>query len=227
MRPGITFFAALSSGAFASTPASGQVKWDVGGEAGVVKRFTTAGSAGASSPGLGPSFEAQGHVAVVPMVRMGLYVGMSLLPRAGTGTDKIGERTYWEGGAQVRVTPPLLPAPWRAWAFAGVGYVYTYAESYDFGAGQSSTQHNAIAQGVGGGFVDVPLGIGLGYRLNGPWVLFVEGGGEVGVGFSGPVYAGSPPVSGASTSSRPGTQAAFGGHDSFALSLSVGLSFDR
>jgi hypothetical protein len=202
-----------------SAPVLAQVKWDVAAQAGVVKRFTTGGSANAASPGVGPGFEVQGHVAVVPMVRVGLYGAMDLAPSAGTGEAAIGTRTYWEGGLQVRLTPPLLPAPWRTWAFAGVGFAYTYAASYTINAGSGS----GLVEGVSGSLLDVPLGLGLGYRLQAPWSVFVEEAARLGAGFYGAMYDGAPGVSGANSA---GISPAFAGHDSFALSLSVGVSFD-
>ncbi len=223
--------ATIGSGAFASAPAWGQVRWDVGGEAGLMKRFTTGSSPGASSPSPGPMFELRGHVAVVPMVRVGLYAAMSLSPRAGAEGSEIGERTYWEGGLEVRVIPPLLPAPWRTWAFAGAGWARTYAASFRYSDGTSSVPDNTLAQGAYGGLIEVPLGIGLGSRVTGapgPWGLFVEAGGRGGAGFYGPVYAGPPRVSSVSHDNNiVGLPPAFDGNDSFALTVSLGLSFDR
>jgi hypothetical protein len=202
-----------------STSALPQVKWDLAAEAGVVKRITTGGSSGASSPGVGPGFGVAGHVALVPMVRVGLYAAMDLAPAAGAGGGEIGQRNYWEGGLQLRLVPPLLPAPWRTWAFAGVGFAYTYAQSYEL----AGPQGNVSVEGVSGGMLDVPLGLGLGYRLMAPWSLFVQAAAHIGAGFYGPMYAGAPGVSG---SNSAGISPAFAGHDSFALSLSLGVSFD-
>ena len=52
----------------------------------------------------------------VPMVRVGVYGSADLAPGAGSGDSQVGQRTYWGGGLEVRVMPPLLPAPWRTWA---------------------------------------------------------------------------------------------------------------
>ncbi len=202
------------------TPALAQVKWDLAAEAGVVKRTTTGGSSGASSPGVGPGFQVSGHVALVPMVRVGVYAAMDLAPAAGSGDGEIGQRTYWEGGVQVRLVPPLLPAPWRTWAFAGIGFAYTYAQSYEL----AGPQGNVLVDGESGSMLDVPLGLGLAYRLMAPWSFFVQAAARIGAGFYGPMYAGAPGVSGGSNSS--GISPAFAGHDSFALSLTLGVSFD-
>jgi hypothetical protein len=201
----------------AAPAALAQVKWDVAAEAGVVKRFTSGGSAGAASPGVGPGFKVEGHVALVPMVRVGPYAAMDLAPSAGTGDGEIGQRNYWEAGLEVRFMPPLLPAPWRTWAFAGVGYAFTYAESY------RAQEVGPLVDGASGGMIDIPLGLGLAYRLGAPWSLFVDVCARIGAGFHGPMYAGAPGVSGGDSA---GITPAFAGNDSFALSLGVGVSFD-
>ena len=215
MRGRALIRAALVAGALSPSRAMAQVKWDVGAEAGVVKRFTSGSSSGVSSPNLGPSVEVLGHVAVVPMVRVGLYASIDLVPQTG-------QRSYWEGGAQVRVTPPLLPAPWRTWAFAGVGYAYAYQASFELAAhgGEAGAGASTLVDGVSGGLIEIPLGVGLGYRTQGPWTLFAELGARVDAGLYGPMYVPGGP------GNSQGTAGPSLGRDSFALSLGIGLSFD-
>jgi hypothetical protein len=150
------------------------------------------------------------------MVRVGLYGVMDLAPATGSGETQIGQRTFLGGGLSVRVAPPLLGAPWRTWVFTGVGYAYAYESSYRTNGG------SALVEGASGGLLELPFGVGLGYRMQGPWVLFLETGGTVGLGFYGPMYAGPPGIAGQSSGLVP----AFAGHDSFAISFALGLSFD-
>jgi hypothetical protein len=169
LRPRFLFLALLSGVAlFASRPAHAQLRWDVGAQAGVTRRFTTGAPPGAPSPGLGPSFGLQGHVALVPMVRIGLYLEQDTSPMS-----PLGPRTFWAGGLHVRVMPPLLGGAWRTWLFAGFGYAYADWPS----------------EGVSGGIFDVPVGVGLGRKI-GNWLIFAELGTRFGFGFYGPMYAG-------------------------------------
>jgi hypothetical protein len=152
----------------ASRPAHAQLRWDVGAQAGVTKRFTTGAAPGAPSPGLGPSFGLQGHVALVPMVRIGVYLEQDISPMS-----PLGPRTFWAAGLHLRVMPPLLGGGWRTWLFAGFGYAYTDWSS----------------EAVSGGIFDAPVGVGLGRKI-GSWLIFGELGTRFGFGFYGPMYAG-------------------------------------
>jgi hypothetical protein len=211
---------ALACGSLGAPGAQAQLHWDAGAEVGVAKRFPSGGEAGASSPSLGPAFELQAHVALVPMLRVGAYAAQDVSPVPGAGV-----RTYWEGGLHAKVTPPLLSAPWRAYAFAGFGYAYTYAASHR-GVPPGGAAEVLFA-GVSGGMLDAPVGLGIGARAPGAmrsWVVFAVLAGRFGVAFYGPMYAGGAPPSVAGGASGP---ALFLGKDSFALSLSVGLSLEQ
>jgi hypothetical protein len=205
----------------ASRTAGAQLHWDVGAEVGAMKRFTTGSDVAAPEPGFGPVFELQGHVALVPMVRIGAYFAQDISPASG-----IGARTFYEGGLHLKVSPPLLSAPWRAWAFAGFGYAYTYAASYHGAVTIGTQTSDVLYGGVYGGMLDVPVGVGLGYKLQSlvsPWLVFAELGGRFGVGFYGPMYADGA----AGIASNYVAVAPFMGKDSFALTLSLGLSFEQ
>jgi hypothetical protein len=143
------------------------------------------------------------------MLRIGAYGTQDISPAPG-----IGPRFFWEGGLHLKATPPLLAAPWRAWAFAGVGYASAVAKSYP------------AFQGVTGGFLDIPVGVALGYRLqpHGAWLAFAQLGARIGAAFSGRMYEQGAPA--AQPSGTPLT-APFVGKDSFALTLCVGLSLEQ
>jgi hypothetical protein len=177
--------------------AHAQVHWDVGAQAGAMKRFTTGGDEGAPSPGFGPTFGLQGHVALVPMVRAGLYAEQDISP-----ASEAGPRTFWAGGLHFRVTPPLLSSPWRAWLFAGAGVAYAYSRGVH----------------ADGGFLDLPLGLGLGRKLTRSWLLFTELGTRFGLLSYGSMY-------GHAAARSEGVP--FEGQDSFALGLTVGLSLEQ
>jgi len=186
--------------------AGAQVRWDAGAEAGIMKRVETGGGAGAPTAGLGPSVELQGHVALLPMIRLGAYMTTDLAPAVGGGVTADGPRTFAEAGLQVRGTPPLLPWPWRTWLFAGFGDGY----AHDLGTRLS------------GGMLDVPVGLGLGRKLTPSWLLFIELGARFGLAFHGSMYEADR-----ASLLQGGGSSTYDGKDAFALSLSVGLSLDK
>jgi hypothetical protein len=203
--------------ATAST-AGAQIRWDVGAEVGAMKRFTTAKAEGAPNLEVGPAFQLDGHVALVPMVRVGGYLAQDVAP-----ADGVGARTFWGGGLHVKVTPPLLSAPWRFWVSAGFGYAYSHAASYH---GQVATRGggsdlDVVFGSTHGGLLEVPLGLDLGYRASGRFLFFAELGGRPVLASYGPMYAGGQRATGVTTA------APFMGKDSFAASLSVGLSLQE
>jgi hypothetical protein len=193
----------FSTSAVVASGACAQVHWDAGAQAGVTKRFTAGGDAGAPAPGFGPSLELQSHVALVPMVRVGAYLGTDLSPAAPDGL-----RTFWDGGLHVRLTPPLVSWPWRTWLFTGFGY--SYAEN--------------LGPHLPGGFLEVPVGVGLGRKMGPHALLFVELGGRIDFAFYGRMYDRSA-VEAAGTTGEGGNP--YVGKDTFALSLSVGLSLEE
>jgi hypothetical protein len=191
----------------ASANAAAQLRWDVGGEVGVVQRIKADRPRGAAAQLPGPVAEVHGDLALLPMVRIGAHVAFDVAPLDGIPP----ERTL-EGGVQLKFAPPLLAAPWRTWVEAGLGYGWAYEPGY-----RSPPALPAVA-GASGGVFDVPVGVALGYRAGRGLEPFVELGARFGVGFVGPLYA--PPA--ACDCSSP-----FLGRDVVALSLSLGLNSNQ
>jgi hypothetical protein len=194
---GIVLVATVLLASFGTSAASAQVHWDVGAQAGAMKRFSTGGDAGAPSPDVGPTFGLQGHVALVPMVRAGLYAEQDVSPQADAGP-----RTFWAGGLHFRVTPPLLASPWRLWIFVGAGVAHAYSKEVH----------------ADGGFLDLPAGVGLGSKLGTHWLVFAELGARFGALFYGGMYD-------RATARSEGVP--YVGQDSFALGATVGLSLEH
>ncbi len=192
--------------AVAPSTAAAQVHWDAGAEVGVMQRFTTGSDQGAASPRPGPVGEAYVHLALLPLIRVGAFVAHDISPLSGAPS-----REMTEAGLRAKVTPPLLTVPWQTWVFSGVGYARTYEPSHLFQA------TDTFVPGAGGGLLDLRLGVGLGYRLSRPWEIFAELGGHVGIPLTGSMYE-----RGACGCGEP-----YVGKDSFALSLSVGLSLNQ
>jgi hypothetical protein len=81
-------------------------------------------------------------------------------------------------------------------------------------------------EGAGGGFFEVPVGLGLTMRLRAPWELTLDVGARAGFGFRGSNYEGRTalPTSGYE---RYGTQVVGSfGADSLAVTLNGGIRFD-
>src|SRR3954465_5249941 len=119
------FFLAISLVALTASPAQAQVHWDVGAEAGVMKRVLTSRPDGGSDAKFGPMVGLPAHVALMPLLRVGAYVNGELSP-----TDEPTARRIYSGGLRLKMTPPVLLGPndaLRVWIFAGFGYAGVYS----------------------------------------------------------------------------------------------------
>jgi hypothetical protein len=195
-----------------SAPATAQLRWDFGGELGVLEQLKGSRPSDAlhhPNELPGPVAELHGDVALVPMVRMGAHVAFDLAPLGGLPVERM-----LEGGAQVKFAPPLLAHPWRTWAEVGLGYAWAYEPGYPSSPGPGV----ARVEGSSGGVFDVPIGVALGYRASRGLEPFVEVGARFGVGFAGALYTPPYPCS----CSSP-----FLGRDVVALSLSLGLNSNQ
>jgi hypothetical protein len=205
-----------------------QVHWDGAVEAGANKRFATSRPRGGDDFGVGPVIGLQGHVALLPMLRLGAYARAEISP-----SGEPEARRIYAGGLRVKFSPPW-PAPRSAlhlWVFAGVGYAGVYAPSYDTtlhlvpSGGTAPEPTRVFVPGAGGGFVEVPFGVGGAWRFRKPWQLTAELAARAGFGFSGSVYdADGRPAIAPNAAALPAIGPA--GNDGFALGLTVGVGFD-
>jgi hypothetical protein len=198
----VTLIASVASVASREGEAQAQVHWDVGAQVGVMQRVQTGGSGDSPGPIPGPVGEIHAHVAVVPMLRVGPYLAHDLAPYAPSAD--LPARQITEGGLRAKLAPPLLSGPWHLWALLGLGYARAYWPSHTVGGGAS-------VGGIEGDILDLPVGVGVGYRLRGPrdpWEVTAELGGRVGLAFFGAMYSDAP-------------------RDSFALSLTLGVSLQE
>lgn len=181
--------------------AAAQVHWDVGAQVGVMQRVLT-GPGKAPSPTPGPVGELHAHIAVVPMLRVGPYLAHDIAP-----AEAVPARQITEAGLRAKIAPPLLSGSWRAWAMVGLGYARAYEPSHHVVVGAADT----AVGGVEGGILDAPVGVGVAYRVRSPrdpWELSAELGCRFGLAFVGAMYDAAP-------------------RDSFALSLTMGVSLDQ
>jgi hypothetical protein len=178
-----------------------------------MQRIPAAAGSAAPRPEPGPVAEVHGHVALLPMVRVGAYASEDLSEVMGRPP-----RHFTEAGFRVKVTPPVIAAPWRVWAFAGLGYTGSYQPSYRASPVDVSASGAASrVAGAAGGILDLPFGAGVGVRVRRPWVFTVELMGRVGLAFTGAMY----------DPDRCGCVASYVGRDSFAVALSVGVTLEQ
>ncbi len=227
MPRGATLFAVPATAALVlgSPPAAAQLHLDVGGEAGLAKRWLSdRPSSGGPDAGFGPTFELHAHLAILPLLRAGVYVTHDIAPVTG-----IAAREITSAGVRLKVLSPLLRAHWRAWVFAGFGYAGAYAPGYvgTYGTGSPPVATEVNVAGAGGSYFEVPAGVGLGYRLRRRMELTMELGARIGFAFRGSLYGDDGGRAAFAADGSGGEdRIAKPGDDTFALSLSLGLSFD-
>jgi hypothetical protein len=209
-----------------SPRASAQLHWDGSLEAGASKRFLAKRPQGADDAGFGPAVQLAGHVAIIPLVRAGLYAGYEISPLPGDAAA----RDMIPFGARAKLMSPFPRGDARAWVFAGFGYTLVGARGYDTklafptGVGGSTTTQKVSVQDAGGGFFDVPFGIGASYKLFESWHLVGELGMHVGFGHSGSVY--EPPGPQVKVEGAPDNNVVPSGVDRFGIGLLVGVMLD-
>jgi hypothetical protein len=182
--------------------AQAQVRWDAELQEGAEKRILTSKPSGGSDSRFSPSLEASGHVALIPLVRVGLYARYEASSIARQDT-----RQMLSGGLDVRVLFPWPQGDTRLYARIGLGKMGTYAPSHP----APDRPDSVMLAGAWGHFTEVPLAIGLVYRVSSPVWLTAEAGARVGFAFAGNAYG----VAGES------------GDDTVALFLSAGLMWGR
>src|SRR5947207_2654049 len=74
---------------FAPGDARAQLHWDAAVQGGVVKRFLSSKAAGTDDASFGPGLELHGHVALIPLLRVGAYVAHDASPAGSNGTRQI------------------------------------------------------------------------------------------------------------------------------------------
>ena len=206
----------------AASAESGGVHSDLGLEGGVMRRVLTSHPAG--DAGFGPVVELHGHVAVLPMLRAGVYFSTDLSPQSGT--PSYPTRHMYSGGLRAKITPPLLRTDTiTTWIFTGLGYTYAYGPSFplDLTVLNGGTVHGFF-DGASGHFFEIPLGVGAAWTVRKPWQLFSELGLRYGFGHGGDLY--DLRTGRASGVGAPDLSIDPRGYDSFAFFLTVGVGLD-
>jgi hypothetical protein len=196
--------------------ADAQIHADVDLEAGAEKRFLHGRPPLGEDAGVGPIFELSAHVAVLPLLRAGAYVSHDISPVIGADT-----RHITSAGLSLRLLSPWPRGLCRVWFGTGFGYASAYAPSYveTVPAGSGS----ATVEGAGGGFFEVPLGVGASLRLGRGFELTLEAGARIGFGFVGSMYNQGPTAM--SSVPLPDARRA-AGDDSLGVFLVLGIAYE-
>jgi hypothetical protein len=192
-----------------------QVHWDAAAQVGATKRFLSDRAAGSGDAGFGPVAQLSAHLALLPLVRVGAYVGHEI----SMGPDDAAARQITFGGLRAKGMAPWVHGRARAWVFAGFGYAGVYGPSY-----VTESNPPIRIQGASGGFFEVPLGIGASYKVFKPWELCAELGARVGFGHTGALYEAPGP-----TALVPGVgpqSTVPAGLDRIAIGLTIGVLVD-
>jgi len=187
------------------------------------KRFLSGGSLTGS---FGPIIGLSGDIALMPLIRVGVYVDEEL---AIDGEPKSPFITSF--GGRVKFLPPVGSDNWRMWLFVGVGYAVVTAPGYHQTVPATideitQTNQDATATPSSGSFMEIPFGVGASYKLRAPWVILGELSGRAGLNSGGSYF--DPTGRNAYITSTPTDTLGFvTGTESFALILTVGIGLDR
>lgn len=226
----------LAIALFFSRAASAQLHWDLGAQVGVNKRFLgesrNDGTVFATNAGFGPTAQVLGHVALLPLVRVGGYLGYEISPLTGDAAA----RDMFGGGLRVKLMSPWPRGDVRFWLFVGFGYQAVHARSYRTNVAAQTLQpsttpsYDISVDGSGGHYWELPVGIGVSYKLRKPYQLFAELGARVGFSGQGTTYERGPSATignlppGALFPASSRLDPA--GDDRFSLGLSLGVMID-
>ena len=113
---------------FFTSTALAQIHWDAGVHGGASERILAgAKGVGPATALPGPTFGVQGHIALIPFVRVGVYGSFEMSSIDGASAPA---RNFYAVGAQAKVLSPWPRGDVRIFATLGFGYVGAYAPSF-------------------------------------------------------------------------------------------------
>jgi hypothetical protein len=167
-------------------PALAQVHADIDLEAGAALHVLSSRppSSAPQNAEVGPTLGLSGHLAILPLLRAGVYVLHDFSPVSGADL-----REFTSAGLSVRVFSPWPHNDFRVWLGVGLGYAASEAPGYAapiaFAGGAPVTAQVASTKG---GYFELPLALGSSLRLSQRFELFSEIGARVGFAFTGSMY---------------------------------------
>jgi hypothetical protein len=184
---------------FSSGVARAQIHADLELEAGTSLHVLTARQGPAGNPDPGPALSLAGHVAVLPLLRAGIYVLHDFSPTPGADL-----RELTSAGLSVRLYAPWPRGDLRLWFATGLGYAAAEAPSYVSPPELANSPGMATqVSSTSGGFFELPLGIGTSFRVSQRFELIAEAGARIGFGFTGSMYEDGPTATTSGSPPRP------------------------
>ena len=202
-----------------------QIHWDASAQLGAMKRFMTERPRGADDASIGPMGQLTAHIALLPLVHVGGYLGYEISPLP----DPAAARNITTMGVRGKVAIPMS-GDFHAWGFAGFGLALVHQQAYAIhnfpyvtGAGTVSPKEASIDE-AGGHFFEIPFGLGVAYKLRKPWELCAELGARIGIAHTGSVYDDPGPQ--LHIDQLPDQNVLPAGIDRFSVGLTVGVMLD-
>ncbi len=159
----------------ASTAAAAQVRYDAELEEGVARRVLASRPPSGGDATFGPYLDGEVHLALAPLVRVGVYAHYETSPVSGADT-----RDLASGGLDARIAVPWLRGDVRGYLRVGLGEAGVFASGYG--------GRRFVAASTGS-FSEVPLALGVAYRVYPKLAFTGELGARVGFGFGGGAYS--------------------------------------
>jgi hypothetical protein len=219
-----------------ASAAHAQLRWDGNVQAGVAGRLF-GNNAGGVPGSVGPVVAVAGDIAIVPLLRLGAYLGYEY---ADTGEQSSPSIVSF--GTRVKLMIPGYRRNIHWWLFTGFGAAVLEAPGYTEPFTLPGTSANTLDVPTASGyFFEIPVGIGMGWRVRKPWEIVAELQGRVGFGQGGSYFTDNGTGQGLS---RPATaehvfpdgtvvpaslppQVQGTGADVFALMLTIGIGLDE
>lgn len=228
--------AAVASLAFASSGvARAEQPWDVGFEAGAMRRILAQRPYFANDARLGPVAILKVHLAASPTFSFGVYGSFDISPEGG-----VPVRRVFSGGVRLRLMPAWPTDRVRAYFFVGAGFAGIHQDAHveRFPIAPTPGLQDVSVDAQSGTFFEIPFGLGVTYAFAPHWRISTELGGRGNFGFSSGFYGNcepSPPPSASGCEPpRTGTAKNFPdlelgplGSDAFAVALTVGVAYFR
>jgi hypothetical protein len=217
----LLFTLSLLGAAVVARPARADTNFDLSVQTGVGYRVLTNGLSGSWDPML----LVEADVALVPMLRLGLYLDEEI---AIDGEPRAPFMTGF--GGRFKFTPAgLNTEKFRFWVFAGFGVTgvvapgYTQSQFFANPNGPGGVSVQATDQAVNGYFLEVPFGFGASYKLRGDWSFLAELSGRAALDSSGEYF---DPSGRPASSSSPVAAGDIIGTESIGVFLTAGVGVD-
>jgi hypothetical protein len=216
---------------FGARSAHAQTHWDANVQVGGSARLFSNSGYGGLPGSLGPVVAVAADVAIIPLLRIGLYGDYEY-----ADTTEPAPSSVVSFGGRLKLMLPGNRNHVHWWLFTGVGAVVWQAPGYVTADPNSSTGISTVTP-ASGYFAEIPLGVGMGWRVRKPWEIVAELQGRFGFDMNGSYFGqnagfSNPDDQSSLGASRPTTSSSGAGSiptgsDVFAVLLTVGVGLDE